>query len=223
MKQLISLFFMASVLLVFSCKKSGSGSSGNFQPVTTGSKWTYTDSNLTTALASTYTLTVSGVDTTINTRLYKIFSSTNGINQYFNVSGSDYYQYRGLGISGANVEFLYLKDNYNAGQTWTTNSSLNLTIPGIPLPVAVNVSILYKIEEKLATYSVNGVTYNDVVRVSSVPTFSSLLPITTTSNINYYYARGIGMIYSKFQLNVSTTGFGQAVDNETRLKSYTIN
>lgn len=222
MKQLIYLFFLTSILLVFSCKKSGSDSSGNFQPVTTGSKWTYTDSNLTTALASTYTITVSGVDTTINARVYKIFNSTNGINQYFNVSGSDYYQYRGLGFAGANIEFLYLKDNYTTGQTWTTSSSLNVTVPGVPIPVAVNVSILYKIEEKLATYSVNGVTYNDVVRVSSVPTFSSVLPITTTSNINYYYARGIGMIYSKFQLNVSATGFGQAVDNETRLKSYTI-
>lgn len=232
MKRYLSFIALVSMVLSYSCSKSSGGGGGTtpvtFQPKTTGSTWNYTLHDNGTGSNTTYTLTATANDTTVGGLTYKIFTNSSGPNEYYNQTSYDYHQFQSLGTTGVNLDFLYLKDQVAAGTTWTTNSTASITVPGIPTPVPINIKLDFKIEEKLNSYTVAGIPYNDVVKVSTVPTITTTIPgvtINTTSNIYYYYGRGVGRLYNAFDLTIAVplASFYQSVSTTTTLNTYHIN
>ena len=221
MKTTISLL---SLIIIFSaCKKDNSGSPGNnsnnvYVNTNAASSWDYqqTDSSGVSPKTSNYTVTSSPNDTTINSRKYHVYNYSYGGSQYLSTSGNDYYQFDSIPVAGgSNIERLYLKDNISVGNTWSQN--FNLTIPDFPLPV--DLIVTNKIVEKGISMPVNGITYLEVIHVSTSLS-SSLIPTSSfTSAIDSYYAPQFGLIENTSKIHLNYSGLNQNVNTTTQLMS----
>ena len=87
------LIALVALLLGFnsSCKKKDSTPPSttpqNFQPVSAGSTWTY--ATVSNGVSGSYTITATGNDSTINGKVYKIFTNSAGPNEYYYKTGND--------------------------------------------------------------------------------------------------------------------------------------
>lgn len=188
---------------------------------TANSTWLYENiNNIATPgpITTTYTLTSTNRDTVINGRSYHVYTNSNGnISEYYNISGSEYYQYRDLPsiLGGGKVEALYLKDNLAVGGTWSQNFSILFS--GVTVPITLTYSIL----EKGGAKTVNGINYTDVIGVrTSIAVNNPLIPPTAvTSDIKSYYARKVGLIQSENKVVVNFMGINQTTDTRQNLKS----
>ena len=187
-------------------------STPNFQPSKAGSVWNYRNTNLLTSASFNYTLAATSKDTVVNGRTYKVFTNTSGSNEYYAASGTDYYQFGKFEAIAQNVDLLYLKSALAAGGTWEENKTI--TVSG----VAVSVKFTYTLAEKDISYTVGSNTFTKVSRVNIVLSATGLA--ITSQNINFYYADGIGRIFSKAKLVVPIAGINS--DTETGLLSYTL-
>jgi len=212
------LFFAASC-----SKKDTTGTqpsqSENYLTTSSGSTWNYhqVDSSGANPISSDYTVTSTSKDSSINGRNYHVYTNSAGGNQYLNLSGNDYYQYDSLPAAlGAGVfERLYLKDNANVGTSWTQNQ--NVTVAGFP--IAVPVTLTYKIAEKGISRTINNITYTDVIHVSAAIS-SSLIPAASfTSSVDGYYAKKIGMIESSTLINLNYSGLIEHFNVSIKLMS----
>ena len=194
-----------------------------FQPTTAGSTWAYetTNNRATPATKTNFTLTAKGTDTTIGTKTYKVFTNSAGANDYYYSDGNDYYQYGGIaGITG-NTELLYLKTNIAAGAGW--NETKTVAIPGVG---NANVKLNYTYVDKVASMTVEGKNYTDVLHI--IVSLSNIsvggMPLTVTSqDLHFYYAPGIGRIKSQIKLTIAIPLSAPIIaDNETNLKSAVI-
>lgn len=186
---------MASSLFLFTqCKKDDSSPTNttvNYSPLTVGSNWTY---NYTEGVSSpvTYTLTVTDKDTAINSKTYKVLSSSDDSgNKYMAKIDSNYYRFASFPGIGS-FEELYLKDNLPVNGTWKNSASF--TLPGSPFPLTADLT--YIVKEKGITHTVNGKSYNDVIHINVAIT-------VFTANFgggDFYYAKDIGMIESSINL-----------------------
>jgi hypothetical protein len=195
----------------------------SFMPTTTNSTWTYDTKNVITSASGSFTLKVIGKDSSISGKTYSVLSNTAGGNEYYAKIGSDYYQYANFAAANQKLELLYLKDNVNAGLSW--DQTISITVPG--LPTTLTGTLTNKIEEKGISYTVGGKTYTNVIRVKSsigpVTIPGVPIPITPVTDINSYYAAGVGRIYTRTKISItipSVTPFNS--DDEVTLKSYTI-
>lgn len=211
----LSFCLVASSLFIFTqCKKDNSSSSTNttvnYSPLTVGSNWTYNYTDGTSS-PGTFTLTVTGKDTTANGIKYNLLSSSDGSqNTYLAKVDSNYYRITAFAGIGS-LQELYLKDNRPEGSTWT--GSAPFTLPGVPIPLTADLT--YLVKEKGITRPVNGKTYNDVIHIN-------VAIGVLTQNFgggDFYYAKDIGMIESNISLNPP----GQAPYSSTQqLVSYEI-
>jgi len=190
-------------------------STGDYFPFAINNQWTFKqDGELNDPIKIVATQSVNGKT------YYKVnyfFSSTgsaetDGIaTQLFRKEGSDYIQrislkmpaMEGMTITVSPVEYVFLKDNLNAGQTWTYSTlqvtSYDMPDSPIPLPdVKMKITIDGKVTEKNTTATVNGVTYNDVMKVIVKQTAlivevpGEFPPTISTSEI--WFAKNIGPI-----------------------------
>ena len=122
------------------------------------------------------------------------------------------------GLGTAVFERLYLKDNVSIGSSWA--QSLNVTVPGIPFPVPV--TLTYQISEKGISRTVNAITYNDVIHVSTTISSSLIPSASLTSSINSYYAKKYGLIENSTIIKLDYTGIVENVNIETKLVSATL-
>lgn len=220
--KLINLSIAASLLFTVSCsKKSGdapvSPASTVYLTTSSESSWNYNqiDSSRATPVSSDYTITSTAKDTLIDTRTYHVYSNSAGGNQYFNLSGNDYYQFDSLpaGIGKGVFEELYLKDNAAAGSTWTQTQTVSVT--GSPVPVPVLLS--FTIAEKNISRMVNTTNYTNVIHISATIS-SSLIPVASlTSSINSYYAPNYGLIESSTKINLNYLGLIENVNLTVKL------
>src|SRR5688572_2033932 len=100
--RLISMFFGLAVLV--SCSKdddSNPNPPGGGDPYMTLNAGDTRDFRRTvnnpTTPSENYQVTTTNRDTTVGSRVYRVFESSGGGNQYFNISGSDYYTYADVG------------------------------------------------------------------------------------------------------------------------------
>jgi len=211
-------------LALFSCKKDENNTptpAEKFMSFTTGSTWQYTFTNnpSTTPVETNYTLTATANDSVANGRTYKIFTNSSGPNEYYNITGSDYYTFRKLPdlLGGTSIEVLYLKDNLGVNGTWTQVVPINYS--GFPIQLTLN----NKIAEKGITKTVSGKTYNDVTKVTTTLSVSGLpFSITLVSDIEYYYAPKVGQIENKTKIDLNFGGSTTSVDQKTELENATI-
>ena len=187
---------------------------------TSGSVWNYESiDNITPANNSSYTLTSTIRDTTVNSKTYHVYnnSSTKG-SDYYNISNSDYYTYQSLpsALGGSKVENLYLKDNLDLNATWT--QSFSITASGVPL----NVVLTYKIKEKNISKIVNGITYTSVIHVETSVAVSGIPSASLTSDIQSYYAPKAGLIENHTKINLNYLTLINNTDTEIKLKTTNI-
>jgi hypothetical protein len=225
--KLKSLIIPALLFSIISCsKKSGDTpappASTNYINTSSASSWNYhqIDSAKSTPVNSDYTITSTAMDTSINTRTYHVYSNSAGGNQYFNLSGNNYYQFDSLpaGLGQGVFEELYLKDNAAVGTTWTQTQTVMVT--GSPVPVPVLLS--FTIAEKNISRMVNGTNYTNVIHVSATIS-SSLIPAASlTSSINTYYAPNYGLIESSTKINLNYLGLLENVNLTVTLLNATL-
>jgi len=205
-------------MLTISCKKNKVGDGNtSYMTITAGATWNYETLDNAAATNTPYTLTSTSTDSTINARVYHVFTNTdaNGsTSEYYNVSGSDYYQYTSLSAQLPPLELKYLVDNIGTGTTWNQPLAVSQSQSGITLNF--NATIKYSIEEKGGSVTVAGKTYNNVIKVRTEitnPSISSSLPIPLTiepitQNITTYFAQKYGMVKTDFQLKVDINALG---------------
>lgn len=214
-------FPLLAVILVFAaCQKNNSSpavSTDVYLNTSSGSSWSYLQTDLSnTNPPSSYTVTSTSNDTTINSRKYHVYSYSYGGSEYLGVAGHDYYQYDSIPVSGGiNIERLYLKDDASVGATW--NQDFSLTIQGVPIPVPLTVS--NKIVEKGITRTENGISYSNVIHVSTTLS-SSLIPSSAFSSaIDSYYAPKYGLIENTSVIQLNYLGLVENVNVQTQLMS----
>ncbi len=213
----ISICFFA-----ISCKKSDNPSVGDtYMSLSAGNSWNYEfKDNITPANSSLYTITSTTRDTAVNAKTYHVFSNSNGANEYYNITGNDYFSFQSLpaALGGTKVDNLYLKDNAAVNSTWVQNFSI--TYSGVPVTVVVT----NKIQEKGISKTVNGVAYTDVIHVITTLSVPGLPPgvLTLNTDIHYYYARKFGMIQNDSQIDFSFNGTSSNTNTQTLLKTATI-
>ena len=66
-----------------------------FMSLTAGSTWNYERVDKTAPATTTpYTLTSTSRDSAINSLSYHVFTTTDGGNEYYNISGNDYFTFQ---------------------------------------------------------------------------------------------------------------------------------
>ncbi len=218
--KIAGLAFLALLTAGISCKKSSSDSptaSEKYMSLAAGNTWTYETVNNLTVTTTSNTVTSTNRDTSISAKTYHIFSNSSGAgNDYYNITGSDYYTFRNLVALGSNsVETIYLKDNASAGTSW--NQTITIA-PFSGVPTTVPLTITNTITETGLNRTVNGKTYTNVVHVTTALTSSSLPAGSLTTDIHTYYAPKYGMIESKNKIT-TTLLTGSNIDQNTTLKA----
>ena len=220
----ILLAFLALSVAIISCKKDKStpmvATTGNYMSLTANSTWQYkTVNNLIVNNDSVmYTVTSTNRDSTINSKIYHVLTTTNGPNQYRNITGNDYYTFQALpqALGGSAVETIYLKDNVAANGSWS--QLYNITASGLP----VTINLINTITEKGISRTVNGIAYTDVIHVTttlSVSLLGSPLPTgAVVTDIQNYYAKKVGMIESKNKISINFSGITNNIDQLTTLE-----
>jgi hypothetical protein len=86
------------------------------------------------------------------------------------------------------MEIIVLKDFLEVNGTWTQNFTQTTTIEGLP-PIQTAVGIVGKILEKDIEFTVNGVSYENVIKVELIQNTQG----ETLTNY-YWFAKNIGLI-----------------------------
>lgn len=225
-KNLLIFTLLLITLSAVNCKKNTDTTppvTTDYQPLTTGSEWNYT---VTGTNAGTFKITATNKDSVISGRSYKVFTNSSAANEYYYKSSGDYFRYNSIKeLNNQLVEVLYLKDNLARGQTWTETKTVNINV-GPPLgTVPGTVQFVFTVSEKGIDHIVDGVTFKDVIKITAVPSFSILVmgtptSVPSTSDLQYFYSKSVGLIYSKTILAVPLASINAS--SETKLGAYTI-
>lgn len=218
------IFFVFSlfILVITGCKKDKSpenNNTENFMSLSPGSTWTYETQNNLTAAVTTNMVTSSSKDSLINAKTYHVFLNSNGFpNDYYNITGNDYFTFRNLGLTAGNVvvESIYLKANGAAGINWS--QVVNVPVAGFPSPIPVTYT--NTITAKGISKTVNGISYTNVIHTTTTIAVAGLPPGSITTDIQSYYAPKVGLIESKNKINLSLLSIN--IDQNTILKSSSI-
>ena len=214
--------FVLLLVLSGSCRKqkpqpTNTGTTGNYQPTSAGSTWSY---QVRGTSNYDYTMTAEDRDSVIDGRAYRVISSNKDPYIYHWKEGGNYHRYsRQPEFNFQPVEFIYLRDYLAAGQEWEEVKSIKVKVAGIDVNVTAFMKI--KIVERGIDYTVNGITFKNVIHVEMKPEFRALLStISSTSDIHYYYAENVGMIYNKSVLKMPTADVD--IDKDTKITAYSI-
>ena len=221
----LSIIAMLFIFIGVACKKNTSSGSGGstvpdtYLPLTTGTNLTYRYTS--SGTVTNPVLTVQAGDTTAFTKKYKIVKSSLGGNSYYNQTGNDYYTLANFGGALGGVELLFLKDNLALNGTWTSNQSLgNMTVPGIPIPVAVTLNFAFKIAAKGTTRTVLTKTFNDVIQTNVVITAVTAFGSFAVGSGDFYFSKNIGIVENSLVLDNAAAGI--AVNEKYQLTAYDI-
>lgn len=212
MQKILPILLIIS-LLAHSCKKDDNGAGGTGNP---GGSYLTLEAgkvrNYQTTLSGTtsnYSLNTTDSFEFQNGRQYRILRRSNGQKELHAVSGSDYYKWDSWALPGSNFENRYLIDNYPLNNPWTGGTiviNIDTSVGGTNAGIDATIRYTNKIIDNNKTLTVNGVTYNNVIHVETIPSVVSLglnvfgFPIPGASlnlagsSINSYYAKQYGLI-----------------------------
>lgn len=228
MKKLLS-FVLAGFVLSFAACSDDDGGGGDtpagptlYMNIKPNSTWQYraTDSSSSGTNISNFTLTSTSADTIINGRSYHVYDhSTNGRVYNAIVSNNTYYTYQPLplNISTDYYENLYLKSEAAINDSWVQNYNIPIDFNGQQLSLAV--AQTNRIAEKGITKTVNGVTYNNVIHVSSTLGMPPIPGYNLQSDLHFYYAPNAGLIHSNTFVVLNQPGNSTTVRNIVDLMS----
>ncbi len=214
MNRILALCVILSVFA--SCKKSSSGAAPDkYMTVSAGSSWNYQQNNA--GVITNYTLTSTNRDSDILGKTYHVFTNSTGSNQYYNVTGNDYFQFDSIKLAtvSQSIDRLYLIDDAVVNSNWGQTISFSLT--GLPVPIPL--TITNTVSEKGISHTVNSIVYTSVIHIKTTLT-SSLIPAASlTTNIDSYYAKNYGLIENTTVIGLNYSGFVQNVNTSIKLMS----
>jgi hypothetical protein len=182
---------------------------GDYFPRTANSNWSYEFDDVS---ADSILLVATNLTHTVGPNVYTIFAATPDAAQgfdsagYYRKNGGDYYRYTNLadyiGFDNDQYqEFIFLKDNLAAGQTWTSPGFAGL-FSGTPVTIRLKYRIVQQNVNYPLTTSTGVVTYQNVIAVEEK--YEKLVGgnwVDATADMGGYYvdyyARGIGWILSE--------------------------
>lgn len=197
-------------------------SEGDYWPFALNNEWVFDSTG-----EEVSPMKIIGTETIDGVEYYKMnYAFTDSGNEdltgttdiYLRKEGGTYYQRvvtyvpneNGMSINVTPYEFVMLKDYLDEGETWTHTVSFVTTYEMLDMPdfpieipdITTTITMDGTIMEKGISLTVNGTTYNDVIKQKIVQTVSMELPGTTetteTSIISYtYFAKDIGPIKSE--------------------------
>jgi hypothetical protein len=218
MKLVITAVF-ALVLTAVSCKKKDTPAPVTPTPVTymsmtPGNSWTYETRDNSTTLISPNTVVSTSRDTSLMGKTYHVFTNSNGAaNDYYNITGTDYYTYRAISAALAipPIEVIYLKD---AALNTSWSQTVNVPLSGVPSTVPVVFTNV--IAAKGLSRTVNGKVYTDVVQVTTTAAVTGLPAGSVVTDIQSYYAPKFGLIENKNKISLPLLSTN--IDQSTILK-----
>lgn len=221
------------IALVFTqCKKDDIGANTPVTPViikdylpsSTGSTFSYTDT--TDGVASSYTLTATGVGINLFGKNYNKLNGSDGSVRYRAKLGTNYYQIVSLPqLHSGEFEDRYLNDSLPANSTWTESFKI---VNVLGFPDSLIAIATYKISEKGVFRTVKGNSYTNVIHVAltdisayndSVATNPMMVGIATG---NFYYSIGVGLIQSNVAVADNSPYGINAANSSQTLTSYTV-
>ncbi len=187
----------------------------DYLPMTTNSNWTNRIITTPPPTPDTSFIQVSPSQKTFGANSYHIFERKQvGVVQdssFFRKNGGLYYQYINGKIGNTTVpvnqEYLVLDSNRAINIPWATNFG-TITIMGIPLG---NFTVTGRITEKGATEIIEGIAYNNVLKVSYVYAGIVFGTPTVVATEDRWFAKGKGIIKSVIEIPL------QSINIETRL------
>lgn len=177
-------------------------SGGDYFPMATGNIWNYTNGGV-LELGSTQVLNGKTYYKEVNNFFMgDVTFNWPGLEEFIRKEAGNYYvRVRSTPNSSAPIqpfEIIVLKDNLNVGGTWTDSFSLPYTDEEGG-QFTFNITIDNVIEQKNISYTVSGITYNNVIKVKST-SHSELIyngmPIgeDEPSYTEMWFAKDVGVI-----------------------------
>jgi hypothetical protein len=186
-------------------------------PLTTGSFWNYSD-----LFNTGDTLSRSVSDSTrTNGFLYKQITEQpmRGVtaDYLYRKNGNDYFEYISVDKYTASVkfnpkinkDFLFLKEGLNTGDTWTSDEYTGTADFGQQIYLRYDFTCI----NNNATVTLGGNTFAGVYKILMQPKIRSAITYPyngTGEKVDIWYARGIGVIYSK-KINNNFTMYEQQI------------
>lgn len=233
MKSTTTSICLLFIIIFFSqCKKESTTTiidppvtvTKDYSPVTSGSTFTYSDS--TNDLVTSFTLTATGTNSTMFGKAYSKMTTSNGNTLFRGKAGAKYYQLTSYpSMSSNEFENIYLNDSLPVNSTWTVSFKI-LNVLGFP--DSLTAVATYKISEKGISRAIQGKLYTDVIHVSltDVSAYSAVPPsgqlAAGIASGDFYYALGVGLVQARFMIE-DVPSFGiSAYKSSQILTSYSI-
>jgi len=163
-----------------------------YQPVTKGSGWSY-HQTLSTGVSMDEIMKMNGSHAVINGKTY--YAATDKADTVVHTSyfyhGNGSYSIRSEVIgAGTTVEYLYLKDDFPEGQTWTAPVTDNGKLAGFPT------QIVGKIVKQDTTMLISSMTFKHVAHTQLQLQYDigTGAGFETYQLIDFYVAKGTGII-----------------------------
>ncbi|TKK67384.1 hypothetical protein FC093_13865 [Ilyomonas limi] len=181
-----------------------------YMPLTAGTYWVYKDSGFSNAYD---TSTVLDEDTIINTITFTKVHTVSAIGDndaYYAIKDHKYYF--SIEEDSIPVTMLVLNDTASVGSSWEYDMG---AINGVPTR-GTGTTV-----EKLATFTVQGKTYAEVIHTQYVLAFNFLGTYTDFATYDFYFAKGIGVVRSKVAIS-DVLGTGDGITATQELIDYSI-
>lgn len=178
------LLFLFLAITVIGCKKDDKEKvyvpPSNFQPVTSGCSWTYSEY----PNVSVFTVSMTGIiDTISGKKYYQKYNTDEGFS-WFRKDKGNYYEMRGFGND--TLELLYLKEDVPAGTTWQISHTLS----------GFDTRFKYTLLEYDVPKLINGYWFQRCIQ-TRLETFVDYggPSDSLVSTYNYIYANDIGLAF----------------------------
>lgn len=189
-------------------------SSGDYWPMAVNNQWIFKeDGELLEPMKITGTATVAGNSYYKFDQFFTdagdngfdgqatILARKNGAGYSVRISVEIPAQEGGISITVSPFEYTVLKDDLAAGQSWneTVTQTTTTTVPGMaPIEVVMTNKYTGKILEKDVTVTLNGETYENVIKVELKQVSELGAGVPPTSIVTqFWWAKGVGPIKSQ--------------------------
>jgi hypothetical protein len=196
----------------------GGVTTGDYFPMALNNKWTYDGTTTDFVQQIIGTQNIDGFNyfrhnTSVSGPVTADTFTRKSNGNYFIRSGNVQLNFQGLVGTQTGYEFIALKDFFNEGQSWGDNISITTTYQGVP-PIVTSGNYVATLTNKNVTETVAGETYQNVIKVRIVFTFSNPGAPSSSNTVTYWFAKDVGVIKT----------ISQGITSETiDLTDYTLN
>lgn len=223
--QILVTLFLATSLTLTSCSSDDNEppidygtTTGDYFPLTEGNSWNYDGSTQESAIYVGLNKNIGDFNyhyvTDTDTELdYPIWMRKTGASYFHKTENMFLNEDNGITVFIEGYEIKVLRDDLQAGETWSGNLKLNVKVHAGSAPQVVPASLTYTgtILAREATETIRGTVYTNVIKSKLVAVQNINSQMVTISS-EYWYAKDIGIIRE----TISNT-----LDNTTKTRELT--